>query len=56
MKQRKSKPWVGKTYKHAYTKSRSVDASCRHGGSCPYCINNRSYRLRKGLVNNPISS
>ena len=38
---------MSRTYKKAYTKSKAVDATCRGGGSCPACKNNRIHKFEK---------
>lgn len=30
-----------------YTKSKSIDSTCRNHGSCPWCKNNRLYSDKK---------
>ena len=37
------KPWQGEK------KSRNVDRSCRHGGNCAYCQENREFRSTRQL-------
>lgn len=32
-----------------YKKSKAFDSSCRNHGSCPYCRDNRTYKVRKKL-------
>ena len=32
-----------------YTGPRAVDSTCRNGGSCPYCRNNRLHQTKKVL-------
>ncbi len=34
--------------------SRNVDYSCRHGGSCEYCRNNRTHKVKKQSAQNKI--
>lgn len=40
----------GEEKRRPYQGSAAVDASCRHGGSCPYCIRGRQHRNRKRLL------
>jgi hypothetical protein len=37
----------GQERRAPYRRSASFDRSCRHGGSCPYCKNNRLLPRRK---------
>lgn len=39
----------GKERRKPYYKSQAVDASCRPGGSCPYCQRGRRHKNRKRL-------
>jgi len=39
----------GKEKRKAYRGSKAVDTSCRHGGGCKYCENNRQYKNKKRL-------
>jgi hypothetical protein len=32
-----------------YRKSKAFDSSCRNGGSCSYCQNNRKHKHRKQI-------
>ncbi len=34
----------GKEHRRPYRKSARFDATCRHGGSCPYCRSNRTHK------------
>jgi 5-methylcytosine-specific restriction endonuclease McrA len=34
---------MSRTNKHAYTKSKRFDVTCRNHGSCSYCRDNRLY-------------
>lgn len=38
-----------KEKREPYRGSASFDQSCRHGGGCPACISNRTYRNEKRL-------
>ena len=40
----------GKEKRKPYYKSKAVDATCRPGGSCPYCQRGRQHKHRKRLV------
>jgi hypothetical protein len=41
----------GKEKRKPYRRSARFDYSCRHGGSCEYCRNNRLFeRVRKELA------
>jgi len=37
----------GKEHRKRYYGSKTFDSSCRPGGSCPYCISNRTHRNAK---------
>jgi hypothetical protein len=37
----------GKDWRKPYFKSERFDASCRPGGSCPYCQGNRRHNINK---------
>ena len=37
----------GKEKRKPYRKSKAVDSTCRNHGSCPWCMNNRTYKHRK---------
>lgn len=39
----------GKEKRKPYRGSKAVDSSCRHGGGCKYCENNRQYKNKKRL-------
>ena len=39
----------GKEQRKPYYKSKAVDATCRPGGSCPYCQRGRRHKNRKRL-------
>jgi hypothetical protein len=39
----------GKERRKPYYKSKAVDATCRPGGSCPYCQRGRRHKNRKRL-------
>ena len=38
---------MSRTRKHPYTGSRAFDPSCRHGGSCPYCSQGRTFASKR---------
>jgi hypothetical protein len=40
----------GKERRRPYQGSAAVDASCRHGGSCPRCRRGRQHRNAKRLL------
>lgn len=40
----------GKERRKPYYKSKAVDATCRPGGSCPYCQRGRQHKNRKRLA------
>jgi hypothetical protein len=35
----------GREKRKAYKGSKSVDATCRNGGSCPYCKGSRKHKV-----------
>ena len=37
----------GKERRKKHRGSKAFDSSCRHGGSCSYCRNNRLYQRKK---------
>lgn len=37
----------GKEKREPYRKSRAIDYSCRHGGSCDYCRGNRTIDAKR---------
>ena len=39
----------GQEKRKEYHGSKAVDSSCRHGGNCKYCKNNRQYKNKKRL-------
>jgi hypothetical protein len=39
----------GKDRRAPYHGVKSVDASCRPGGECPYCVGNRTVQRRREL-------
>jgi hypothetical protein len=39
----------GKVHRQKYYDSRRFDWSCRHGGSCPWCIGNRVHNAARKL-------
>lgn len=49
MKFRNPKWKKNKTWKHAYTKSKRFDVTCRNHGGCGYCRNTRTYHARRTL-------
>ena len=40
----------GKERRKPYYKSQAVDATCRPGGSCPYCQRGRKHKHKKRLA------
>jgi hypothetical protein len=40
----------GKEHRKPYYKSGKSDRTCRPGGSCPYCLNNRMHGLKKRIA------
>lgn len=40
----------GKEKRKPYHDSRRFDRSCRHGGSCSYCYDNRQVAKRRGTT------
>ena len=38
---------MSRTYRRAYTGSKSFDATCRSHGGCPYCENERQHNDRR---------
>jgi hypothetical protein len=38
---------MSRTRRRPYTKSKRFDASCRNGGSCPWCRSNRTIQHQR---------
>lgn len=43
-----------KDWRKPYKGSKAFDTSCRHGGDCPRCINNRQFTVKRQSANNNI--
>jgi hypothetical protein len=38
----------GKEKRKPYRRAKAVDRACRNHGSCPYCANNRVFKMKLG--------
>lgn len=41
---------TGKEHRKPYRGSKAIDPSCRNHGECPWCQNNRLYKIKKQII------